>query len=77
MTAREIVQELSSTKCRCGRQKQPRQSFCRACYYSLPLNVRNELYQRVAYDSKGMISMKAGYVQAFMNAVHALQVSRP
>jgi hypothetical protein len=41
------LDELNSTVCVCGRKKGIRRSFCRACYFRLPWDVRAGLYKHV------------------------------
>lgn len=36
---------LISEKCECGQPKVKRQSFCRACYFELPMTMRSNLYK--------------------------------
>ena len=49
MTAREgqLVRQLASFECVCTAAKDPRRTFCRKCYYSLPPRMRSALYQRL------------------------------
>ena len=53
---------LVVTLCRCNKRKQKRQSFCNACYYRLPLEMKQALYQRAG----------DGYEQAYDAAVKHL-----
>ena len=54
----QLTRELIGTACRCGNLKQPKQTFCRKCYYSLPEEMRRALYQR----------MGEGYEEAYFRA---------
>ena len=64
----ELVRELGSTTCRCGRAKKTRQTFCSQCYYSLPQAMRNALYRRLG----------VGYEEAYEEAEkHLDDVGRP
>lgn len=49
MTAEQqaLVKELAGERCACGAAKQPRQTFCRNCYYRLPETLRKALYKRL------------------------------
>ena len=61
--ANRLVKELVGTKCTCGAQKRSKQTFCRNCYYSLPRDTRNSLYNRIG----------EGYEEAYLNAVEILK----
>lgn len=56
------IDELRSDECQCGRTKKPGYSFCYKCYSSLPMDMRNDLYQQ----------MGDGYEEAYDAAVHWL-----
>lgn len=43
----QAVRELQGTTCRCGKPKAAWRSFCRACYFRLPLPTRRGLYTHV------------------------------
>jgi len=62
MDAIDLIAELRSETCRCGRRKQSRQTFCRSCYFSLPSPARSDIYKRVG----------SGYQQAYDAAVALL-----
>lgn len=61
-----LLRELDGTACRCGRTKQPRQTFCRGCYYSLPVPTRRALYRRFG----------KGYEEAYAAAAEHLDARR-
>jgi hypothetical protein len=44
---RMLITELAGFRCRCGRAKKDRQTFCRACYFKLPPENRRALYHKV------------------------------
>lgn len=46
MTLQEIFEAFKSQTCQCGKPKVAHQSFCRACYYSLPRTMQHALYNR-------------------------------
>lgn len=58
-----LIRELAGDKCRCGKAKRPKQTFCRSCYFSLPEPMRAALYDRIG----------EGYEQAYGNAVAHLE----
>jgi hypothetical protein len=68
---RIAVHELAGVQCRCGRPKQPRQTFCRKCYYTLPRPQQRELYQRVG------CGYEAAYIAAVNFLAHAGRMERP
>lgn len=43
---REIYFEVAKEVCRCGESKRPGRTFCKKCYYKLPDELRDRLYQR-------------------------------
>jgi hypothetical protein len=47
MTAREMIIELTETRCCCGEPKPVKRSFCPRCYYVLPHAMRKNLYNRI------------------------------
>lgn len=63
MTTNELVQELRGVKCQCGAKKQPRKTFCGACYYSLTVTQQRALYRLVGN----------GYEEAYANAIKSLR----
>lgn len=75
VTARELarlaVHELGRGQCRCAKPKHNRQTFCKACYYALPPEMRQALYNRVGEG------YEAAYVAAVNVLVHAGRVQRP
>ena len=42
-----LIVELAGTRCRCGRPKLPKQTFCRQCFFKLPRELRRAVYARV------------------------------
>lgn len=42
----EILASLGSGICACGAKKRPKKSHCRRCYFALPPQMRQALYQR-------------------------------
>lgn len=61
-TQRQLIAELRGGLCRCGAAKQPRQTFCRSCYFTLPAKMRSALYRRIG----------EGYEQAYQAAADHL-----
>jgi len=59
MTNLDLIRELRGNVCRCGKPKQPKQTFCRKCYFSLPEEKRQALYSRVG----------EGYAEAYEDAI--------
>ena len=57
------IDELNSEECICGKEKVPGNSFCYTCYKSLPLRMREALYQRLG----------CGYEAAYDKAVEWLE----
>ena len=57
---------LVVTVCHCNRRKEKRMSFCKTCYYRLPLEMRGALYQRAGH----------GYEEAYDEAVKYLEEKR-
>ena len=51
--------ELQGSQCQCGKNKNPKKSFCRSCYFKLPYNMQSDLYKRIG----------DGYKAAFDQAV--------
>jgi len=48
LEAKDLVHSLSSSRCpACGGGKQPRNTFCGACYYRLPARQRPSVYRRL------------------------------
>jgi hypothetical protein len=52
------LKELRGTRCRCGRAKEAKRTFCTLCYYDLPPEMRKALYRPLA----------EGYVEAYLKA---------
>lgn len=69
--ARIVVRELGTRQCRCFMPKQARQTFCRACYYTLTPPMRFALYDKVGEG------YEAAYVAAVNVLVHAGRMQRP
>lgn len=64
MTDREMIESLRSTVCPgCDSDKPEGKSFCRRCYFSLPKQLRSDLYRRYGQ----------GYQQAFIDAMAQLK----
>lgn len=57
-TTADLVNELAGTRCRCGRNKRPKQSFCSLCYFALPKWLQSDLYRTIGN----------GYEQAYQQA---------
>jgi len=53
-----ILRELGSCKCFCGARKVANQTFCKLHYHSLPLAIRDDLYNRFGH----------GYEEAYTEA---------
>lgn len=62
MEIRKLVKELRSNECRCGKWKAKRKTFCKACYFALPANLRKALYNRIG----------EGYEDAYMRSCEFL-----
>ena len=62
MDVRELMAELSSATCRCGKPKRMRETFCNHCYRTLPPPMRRALYRLVG----------EGYEEAYAAAVEHL-----
>lgn len=60
---KRLVAELAGTECRCGETKKAKQTFCRKCFFKLPRDLRNALYQRIGQ----------GYEQAYQAAVEKIE----
>lgn len=43
-TRHQLLKELTSNVCQCGRPKKPMQTFCSTCYSRLPQQMRTALY---------------------------------
>jgi hypothetical protein len=58
----QILSELKSETCLCGKEKKSHanrhRSFCRDCFYELPVDLRRRLYSKWG----------AGYVAAYVTA---------
>jgi hypothetical protein len=59
----ELVRELLGQTCQCGKKKQPRNTFCRSCYYALSPQLRRDLYNRIG----------EGYEEAYDAAIRVLK----
>lgn len=59
---KRLYDELLGTKCRCGRVKIARQSFCGRCYKSLPAAMQRAMYRLIGN----------GYEEAYAKAVEFL-----
>ena len=57
-----LLRELISEKCRCGRSKRSRNTFCSQCFYSLTKDQQNALYRK----------MNEGYQEAHAVAIEVL-----
>lgn len=64
-TLNELVRELRGTTCRCGERKVRGETFCSACYFSLPKDIRIRLIKRFG----------DGYEQAYASACNVLDKS--
>lgn len=63
-TLRELVKSLRSETCpACEKPKRRKQTFCRACYFSLPKGLQKRLYR----------GLGNGYEQAFADSMELLQ----
>ncbi len=60
---RDLVRELASTTCFCGKSKGSGKTFCNHCFFSLPKDVRRHLYRRIG----------SGYEQAYAKSVRFLK----
>lgn len=58
-----LVKELVGAVCRCGAPKNGAHTFCGKCYFALPLNRRQALYQ----------SIGEGYEEAYAAALAVLR----
>jgi hypothetical protein len=65
MTNPEILQDFLSERCRCGKAKQTRQSFCREHYYELPQALRQRLTRNFG----------EGYEEAYRDALEVLNLA--
>ena len=54
-----LLKELIGERCRCGRAKRSRETFCGRCYFLLPKAIRSALYRRIG----------EGYEQAYSAAI--------
>lgn len=66
MTQQELVRELHSESCRCGKTKRPGLTFCYRCFEVLPLSLKKALYSK----------MGAGYEEAREQSVECLDAVR-
>ena len=64
MTEQQIslVNELAGTKCRCGRGKVERQTFCIRCYRSLPKEMQRSLYRRLGFGYEEAYSAATAFL---------------
>lgn len=62
-----ILRELRGQKCRCGRRKIEKQTFCGSCYHSLPKDMQRALYRR----------LNKGYEEAYRVACAHLGLPAP
>jgi len=62
VTPRELIEELRGVKCRCGKSKTRRRTFCSSCYYALSATQRKRLYDLIG----------AGYEEAYQSACDTL-----
>lgn len=58
----DLLQQLQSDKCRCGRAKARRRTFCEECYFALPRALRFPLYR----------ALGQGYAEAVAAAEESL-----
>jgi len=47
MTSKEMIKELMSEKCQCGKKKMSNMTFCSRCYHRLPKWLKNGLYKQM------------------------------
>jgi nicotinamide riboside kinase len=59
----ELLRELQSTVCRCGRVKRARQTFCAECYRALSRKLQVGLYRRFG----------SGYEESYAAAIAELR----
>jgi hypothetical protein len=57
--AKQLIVELKARKCICGSVKNAGHTFCSECYYTLPSNMRKDLYDRIGQ----------GYEAAYARAI--------
>lgn len=62
LTDRQILDALVSTECQCGAKKKTRMSHCSKCYYKLPPEARQALYQKFG----------CGYEQSYRKSLEIL-----
>jgi hypothetical protein len=62
---RTLIAELMGVVCRCGKPKARGNTFCRACYLSLPMDARTALYKKIG----------EGYEDAYQRACEMLDRS--
>lgn len=67
MTVKELLKELASTTCRCGKDKKAKETFCKTCYFLLPMAKRRALYKRVG----------EGYEEAYQDACSYIGLTIP
>lgn len=65
---RELLTSLRGTTCpACGERKRARQSFCRVCYFKLPVDLRKAIYNLIG----------DGYEEAHADAMRMLGAAKP
>lgn len=63
----EILRSLGSTECGgCGKEKKPKMSHCRKCYYALSPTMRQSLYRQFG----------SGYEEAYEASLRYLNQSK-
>lgn len=60
----QLLKELDSKTCRCGRDKTRQQTFCKPCYWSLPAEMRTALYRRLGHGYEEAYEAAVGYLDA-------------
>lgn len=49
-TRMPLADELHGTRCKCGKVKGAGFTFCRQCYFCLPVELRRRLYKSKGYE---------------------------
>jgi len=62
MDTQEVLRELQSQKCRCGKSKKAWRSFCYGCFKQLSYPLQRALYKRFG----------EGYEEAYRSAIAEL-----
>jgi hypothetical protein len=57
------IRELASDRCVCGEEKVKNQSFCRKCYFTLPKQLRFELYKPISDGYAEIYDQAKQYLQ--------------